>query len=130
LITARFAVEQGREVFAMPGSIHSPFSKGCHDLIRSGAKLVDSVDDILSELSGHSLLSEAAMSQARNTVAPRQPRCGEDPLLRAMGDAPVDAQTLSHRLGASIAATQAGLLSLELRGAVVALPGALYQRIR
>lgn len=118
LITARMALEQGREVFAIPGSIHSPQSKGCHALIKQGAKLVESAQDILEEL-GTFIPSS---SLAKNTPK-------ETPLLDHLGYEAVDMDTLSQRSGLTVAALSAILLQLELDGRISSLPGGLYQRI-
>ena len=119
LITARLALEQGRDVFAIPGSIHAPQSKGCHALLKQGAKLVESAQDILEELGG------LAIATANNTATP-----GTDPvLLGHLGFDPVDLDTLSVRCGLTIAELSAMLLTLELEGRISALPGGLYQRI-
>ncbi len=119
LITARMALEQGREVFAIPGSIHSPQSKGCHYLIKQGAKLVECAEDILSEL-GHVISPPAAST---NSSAPAHP------LLAHLGFDPVDPDTLSLRSGLTAEALSAILLQLELEGHVTTLPGGLYQRL-
>ncbi|MBI1174154.1 MAG: DNA-protecting protein DprA [Sideroxydans sp.] len=119
LITARMALEQGREVFAIPGSIHSPQTKGCHHLIKQGAKLVECAQDILDELKG----LFAVGSTGENPVA------DEHPLYLHLGFDPVDLDTLSLRSGLTIEALSAILLQLELEDRVAALPGGLYQRI-
>lgn len=125
LITARMAAEQGREVFAIPGSIHSPLSKGCHQLIKQGAKLVESAQDILEELGQMPIASAAASSTTTSTVA--------DPnssvLLSAMGFDPVDANTLAARCDIDAADLSAQLLILEMDGLVEMLPGAIYRRV-
>jgi DNA processing protein len=119
LITAKQAAEQGREVFAIPGSIHSPFSKGCHQLIKQGAKLVETATDILEELRWASS-SPAAL--ARSTEP-------SDTLLDAMGFDPVSIDTLALRTALPVDQLSARLLTLELDAAVASLPGGLYQRI-
>jgi len=116
LITARMALEQGREVFAIPGSIHSPQAKGCHSLIKQGAKLVERAQDILEEL-GYLFKAGAA------AAAP------DHPLFQHLGFDPVDAETLAQRSGLTIAELSAILLQLELDGAVAPMPGGRYQRI-
>jgi DNA processing protein len=121
LITARLAVEYGREVFAIPGSIHSPQSRGCHRLIKDGAKLVETADDILQELRWPAAEPPATPSAAANAGV-------EDPLLRAMGHDPITLDTLSDRTGWPAAELQARLLELELDGRLVRLPGGLFQR--
>jgi DNA processing protein len=124
LITARLAGEQGREVFAIPGSIHSPFSKGCHALIKQGAKLVDDVNDILLELGMAGLPSVQAP-----TRKDRADRAGGDPLLDALGYDPVGIDALVTRTGLAAGEVMARLTELELRGVVSALPGGNVQRI-
>lgn len=121
LITARLAAEQGREVFAIPGSIHSPQARGCHALIRQGAKLVESAQDILEDLH---------MVPVRGQeVAPETDTEGEDTLLAAMGYDPVSLDALQARTGLDTARLQARLLELELQGDVSRLPGGLLQRL-
>lgn len=127
LITARAAAEQGREVFAVPGSIHSPLAKGCHALIKSGAKLVESAEDVLSEL-GSFQRSGFASTRAAGDVPDAEPQADE-PLLAHMGDDPVDVDSLCVRAGLPAGRIAAELLRLELAGRVAALPGGLYQRL-
>lgn len=126
LITARLASEAGREVFAIPGSIHAPQSKGCHALIKQGAKLVESASDVLEEL-GVQPPSRAAAPAATSLLARDDP-AGEHPLLEAMGHDPVTLDAIGARTGDSTAALLARLLELELEGRVARLPGGLYQR--
>lgn len=121
LITARTASEQGREVFAIPGSIHSPQARGCHALIRQGAKLVEHAQDILEEFGDVTI---AAAPTDEVAAAPETMH----PLLDAMGYDPVAIDVLSARTGWSAADLQAQLLELELDGWVARLPGGLYQR--
>jgi DNA processing protein len=126
LITARLANEAGREVFALPGSIHAPQSQGCHQLIRQGALLVASAQDILDEL------------QSVKTLRPRQTELpwveptstteAADPVLAALGHDPVTLDALLARTGWSTAALTARLLELELQDRVARLPGGLFQR--
>jgi DNA processing protein len=122
LITARSAADQGREVFAIPGSIHSPLAKGCHALIKSGAKLVESADDVLTELSGF------RPSGFASTTAPRA-EPGDGGLLQHMGHDPVDVDSLCSRTGLSAEQVSSELLRLELDGRITSLPGGLYQRL-
>ncbi len=134
LITARRAVEQGREVFAIPGSIHNPLAKGCHRLIREGAKLVESVDHILEELAPLlSLPAAAEPAVGALTVEPRGAHA-RDPdyarLLDALGWDIVDADTLVLRSGLTAAEVSSMLLILELEGSVQPLAGGRYQRQR
>jgi DNA processing protein len=126
LISARCAAEQGRDVFAIPGSIHSPLSKGCHALIKSGAKLVESAEDILSELSPYRRSGFASTTELPNSAHPRDT---DDGLLAHMGHDPVDVDALCHRAGLSAEQVSSELLRLELDGHVAALPGGLYQRV-
>ncbi len=127
LITARTAADQGREVFALPGSIHAPLAKGCHALIKSGAKLVESADDVLSELSAFRRSAFASTRTAASVSA--SVADGEEPLLAHMGDEPVDVDSLCTRAGLPAAHVSAELLRLELAGRVAALPGGLFQRL-
>jgi DNA processing protein len=122
LITARAAAEQGREVFAIPGSIHSPLSKGCHALIKQGAKLVESAEDVLVELTGFHRTG-AATTQA-------EPVREDEPLLGHMGFDPIDVDSLCSRTGLPAERVSADLLRLELDGRVAALPGGTYQRLK
>jgi DNA processing protein len=127
LITARAAAEQGREVFAVPGSIHSPLSKGCHALIKSGAKLAESAEDVLSELSAFRRSGFASSSSA--TVSSASTASTEEPLLACMGFDPADVDSLCTRAGLPAEKVSAELLRLELAGRVTVLPGGLYQRL-
>ncbi|KVW95516.1 DNA-processing protein DprA [Thiobacillus denitrificans] len=143
LITARVATEQGREVFAIPGSIHSPLARGCHALIKQGAKLVESAADILDELAwqqrlappvlredrpqgehpeGHECLAAAYPSRAL-------PETLSDPVLDALDGAPTTPDTLAQRTGLTLDALSAKLLTLELDGRIASLPGGRYQKI-
>lgn len=122
LITARLAVEAGREVFAIPGSIHSPLTRGCHALLRQGAKLVETAQDILEELRFGSPPAAAGDAQAPADV-------GGDPLLEALGYDPVSLDALVARTGWTPQALNGRLLELELEGRVARLPGQLFQRI-
>ena len=127
LITARQAVEQGKEVFAIPGSIHSPQSRGCHALLKQGAKLVESAEDILEELRPRFAIKSIA-SNADSTLAEAL-LDSEDDVLAALGFDPVSLDALSARTGMDAASLQARLLTLELDGALARLPGGLFQRI-
>ena len=121
LITAQYAVEQGRDVFAIPGSIHSPLSKGCHQLIKEGAKLVESADDILAEIGWRTREEPAAVS------APAEAK--EDSLLDAMGHSPVSIDQIAERTGRGAGWIAARLSLLEIEGAVAALAGGFFQRL-
>ncbi|MGH8747061.1 MAG: DNA-processing protein DprA, partial [Burkholderiales bacterium] len=123
LITARAAAEQGREVFAIPGSIHSPLSKGCHALIKVGAKLVESAEDVLAEIGGFQARENIELRSART------PLTEEDSLLTHMGYDPIDVDSLCARSGLSAERVSSELLRLELTGRVAMLPGGLYQRL-
>lgn len=127
LITARSAAEQGREVFAVPGSIHSPLSKGCHALIKSGAKLAESAEDVLSELAAFRRTGFAS-TRAATGPATAEDDSG-DPLLRCMGFDPMDVDSLCARAGLPAERVAAELLRLELAGRIAVLPGGLYQRL-
>ena len=142
LITARLAAEAGREVFAIPGSIHSPQSKGCHALIKQGAKLVESAQDILEELKWAAHVSPIERSEPIKPPAPGRGPGGGGPhsgvaegggedavLLAAIGYDPVDLDTLAARSGLAPDALLARLLPLELDGRVAQLPGGRYQRL-
>ncbi len=124
LITARLAAEQGRDVFALPGSIHSPFSKGGHRLIREGAKLVETAQDILEELG--LAAGAAATAELRNRTRGDAPARA---LLRALGHDPADVDTLAARTRLPVADIMATLTALELDRRVAALPGGIWQRI-
>ena len=122
LITARLANEQGREVFALPGSIHSPLAKGCHALIKQGAKLIDSADDILEELN---LASAPSVARSMPELDPDAAR-----LLDLLGYEPCNLDALCARSSMGADAVSALLLKLELQGLVETLPGGQYQRVR
>ena len=127
LITARLAAEQGREVFAIPGSIHSPLSKGCHALIKQGVKLVECAEDILTELKWPGIIPP---SPAEPAAAGEPAKETDSPLLAALGFEPVDVDTLAVRSGLTSHNVCAMLLRMELDGYVAMLPGGMYQRIR
>jgi DNA processing protein len=119
LSTARAAIEAGREVFAIPGSIHAPQSRGCHALIKQGAKLVESADDVLGELDWKARAAPAALPDGDST---------HDPVLDAMGHDPASMDAIGARTGWPASDLQARLLELELDGRVARLPGGLFQR--
>ena len=122
LITARLAGEQGRDVFAIPGSIHSPLSKGCHKLIKQGAKLVDDARDILDELG----LGGASQGKAP-AISP--PDADSARLLDCLGYDSCDIDTLTAHTGLTAERLYAILLQLELDGRIASLPGGRFQRI-
>ena len=124
LITARLAIDCGREVFAIPGSIHSPVARGCHQLIRDGAKLVETAVDILDELR---LAPREAAPQL--DLAPVDDEGDEAQVIRAMGHDPVDMDALVQRTNLTAEALYAILLALELDGRVSRLPGGRLQRL-
>lgn len=125
LITARLANEMGREVLAIPGSIHSPQARGCHALIKQGAKLVETAQDVLEELR----LGDVTGRQGGSSQASTEDHPDADPVLLAMGHDPVGQDALSARTGMGPAELGARLLELELMGQVARLPGALFQRL-
>ena len=154
LITARLAAEMGREVMAVPGSIDNPHSKGCHKLIKDGAKLVECLDDILHECP-RLLQNEGASSYSINKGIPEKRitavQTASDPpfssegkmpsektenrpvggsILDRMGFDPVHPDVLAEQLGMPAADLYAELLELELDGSIAAMPGGRYQRIR
>ncbi len=127
LTTARHAAEQGREVFAVPGSIHEPMARGCHHLLRQGAKLVECVSDILEELPQPLRCFESA-------AAPDSPGAGEavdaeeERVLQALGYDPVTLDTIQQRSGLTLDRLSSILLAMELKGLLTAVPGGRYQR--
>lgn len=122
LITARCAVEQGREVFAIPGSVHSPVSRGCHALIKQGAKLVETATDVLEEF-GRTQITQM-------TASAKPASCKYPELLHAIGFDPVDLDSICARSGLTAEKASAMLLELELEGTVVRLDGGRFQQIR
>lgn len=122
LITARLANEAGREVWAVPGSIHALQARGCHALIKQGATLVEAAQDVLDDLQNPGLRQAALPLETGAETTPA------DPLLAALGEDPVTLDALLARTGESTAMLSARLLELELAGQVARLPGGLYQR--
>ncbi|MBB1074423.1 DNA-protecting protein DprA [Rhodoferax sp. 4810] len=131
LITARLTSEQGREVFAIPGSIHAAQSRGCHALIKQGAKLVESAQDVLEELTWHGRLPRTTETIADSPYSERaEGLFGNDAqLLRALGFDPVGLESMQARTGLETAELQAQLMGLELDGMIARLPGGLFQRL-
>jgi DNA processing protein len=132
LITARLASEQGREVFAIPGSIHNPLARGCHRLIRQGAKLVETADDIFAELTGITSAFAAeihnpAKAAAGAAVGPQLDKEYEI-LLDALGFEPASVDTLVARTGLRADEVASMLLILELENCIDSYPGGLYVR--
>jgi DNA processing protein len=124
LITSRLALEQGREVFAIPGSIHSPLAKGCHQLIKQGAKLVESAQDIFDEIGLQEVSFEkkiAHIDKSTNEAATG--------ILQIIGYDPVHIDVLQLRGNYSIADLSAHLFELELAGSIETLPGGMVQRV-
>lgn len=133
LITARCATEQGREVFAVPGTIHNPQARGCHHLIRQGAKLVETEQDILEELGPLLHVDSQAISLQPNDPAPGDEtelpqNCRQ--LLDVLGDSPASVDILVERSGLTADAVSSILLLLELRGLIAPQPGGTYVRLR
>ncbi|MBX7229286.1 MAG: DNA-processing protein DprA [Burkholderiaceae bacterium] len=122
LITAKLAADLGKEVLAVPGSIHSPQSRGCHSLIKQGAKLVESAQDVLEELRLEDI--------TKNTpVQPHPSSEQRDPLLSALGGDVVHTDTLAQRTGLCTDMLMTRLTELELAGQVARLPGGLWQAL-
>jgi DNA processing protein len=146
LITARLAAEQGREVFALPGSIHNPLARGCHRLIRDGARLVEEAAEIVETLApaarmlggelaerlagnGENDLSASALGFAETSRSPDRQKTEHRQLLSALGHEPATLDELVQRTGKSAGALSSMLLMLELEAAVESLPGNRYQRL-
>lgn len=126
LITARLAAEQGREVFAIPGSIHNVMARGCHQLIRQGAKLVETVDDILEEIGSQvgEWIRSTAQEREQESDAHRH-----QSVLDALGDEPQALDGLVEKLGLSVETLSAALLELELEGLIATAPGGRVMRL-
>ncbi|WP_435103139.1 DNA-processing protein DprA [Arhodomonas sp. AD133] len=140
LLTARHALEQGREVFAIPGSIHNPLARGCHALIRQGAKLVESAADVFDELPPLPIAeapadtrpTAAGAEDATAGAGDAEPALNDDyqALLEALGHDPVSFDVLAERAGLTADTLSSMLLILELKGYVTASPGGRYARLR
>jgi DNA processing protein len=132
LITARLAADLGRELFAIPGSIHNPLSRGCHELIRQGAKLTETAHDILSELNFSAFFAQVQTAAGAADSGP-VPASGMDKehkiLLDALGFDPADLDVLVVRTGFKPEAVSSMMLILELEGHVQAAPGGRYSRV-
>ena len=122
-ITARLAAEQGREVFAIPGSIHSPMAKGCHQLIKQGAKLVDDLRDIIDELGINKHNSANTKSSAESPIA------AEHQWLDLIGFEPISVEAIVHLSDLTVGEVSSILMLLELEGKITSLAGGLYQRL-
>jgi len=133
LITARLAGDQGREVFAIPGSIHNPMARGCHQLIRQGAVLVETAEDIFSEIQALAGLASSRTSleggQEAVEKASNEPDGDYVKLLTALGHDPADVDTLAARTGLTAGELSSMLLIMELQGMVESLPGGRYVRV-
>lgn len=123
LITARVAAEQGREVFALPGSIHAPLAKGCHQLLREGARLVETVNELLDAMQ----VSPLAAAPITAHALPTETDCTD--LLAQLGHEPIAIDELLERLHSTIGELSLGLLVLEMAGMIERLPGGKVQRI-
>ena len=136
LITARFAGDYGREVFAIPGSIHNPLAKGCHRLIRQGAKLVEQAADIIEEIGNiaRSMTPDPAIHAEQRSAPHTATHADQGPspehrqLLEHMGHDPVTIDTLARRSGLTAEELSSMLLILELQGSVEPLPGGRFQQ--
>jgi DNA processing protein len=130
LISARCAADQGREVFAIPGSIHNPLARGCHALIRQGAKLVETAGDVVNELGALALAG--TLQEVANPAAAEAPALDPEyaTLLDAIGFDPVPVDVLVATCGLTPAEVSSMLLQLELRGFVASSPGGLYNRLK
>jgi len=130
LISARYALEQGREVFAIPGSIHNPLARGCHHLIREGAKLVETAEDVIDELGSLAAACSALPGMLEETTSPQQ--LGEEylQLLDSIDFDPTSIDQLVERSGLTPAEVSSMLLQLELSGHIGSNPGGLYNRLK
>ena len=128
LITARCAAEQGREVFAVPGSIHAPQARGCHSLIRQGAKLVETAQDVIEEIGALTPLTRQPVSERQGQHSKiRDPKMEE--LLNHLGYDPATIDTLVERRGMTADCISSMLLEMEVLGMVEARPGGTYIRV-
>jgi len=128
LVTARHAAEQGREVFAVPGSIHNPQTRGCHDLIRDGAQLAEEPQDIIGEIA-HLVGFVNQQPEPAPAIAPKIVDTEHRQLLRAIGYDPVNCDILVQRSGLTIDKLSSMLLLLELNDLIQSAPGGCYVRI-
>jgi DNA processing protein len=132
LISARSAAQQGREVFAIPGSIHNPLSRGCHALIRQGAKLVETVQDILDELGSLAAATHVTTGSREALTAAQSSELADDyiQLLESMGYSHTSVDMLVETSGLTPAVVSSMLLQLELKGFIASCPGGLYNRLK
>ena len=132
LISARSAAQQGREVFAIPGSIHNPLSRGCHALIRQGAKLVETVQDILDELGSLAAATHVTTGSREALTATQSSELADDyiQLLESMGYSHTSVDMLVETSGLTPAVVSSMLLQLELKGFIASCPGGLYNRLK
>lgn len=129
LITARMAGEQGRELFALPGSIHSPFSRGCHRLIREGAKLVETAQDVLEELGMGGATASAHTRPAVEVVTPTPANGDAETVFEALGHEMLDVDQIAARASLPVARIMAALTVLEIDGRVASVAGGAWQRV-
>lgn len=126
LITARMALEQNREVFAIPGSIHNPLARGCNSLIREGAKLVESCQDILEELNQYNQQDEYFLPESMQSMLDLE----QQTLLNLVMFSPTSIDTLVGNTGKTVEVISSMLLILELQGYIEATPGGCYTRLK
>jgi len=129
LITARLAAEQGREVFAIPGSIHNPLARGCHALLRQGAKLVETAHDVLEELGALAAWGETPATPPVSKSPAEVDSTEFASLLRHIAYEPIGIDTLVDRSGLTADQVSSMLVVLELHGQIASAPGGLYTRI-
>ncbi len=129
LISARLAADMGREVFAIPGSIHSPLSRGCHQLIRDGAKLVEKAEDILVELEP---VRRASIQQSSSSETSDETTLSAQEMLvlSRLGHDPIDCDTLARFCDLTVNTLSSILLTLELKGKVARIAGNRFQRLQ
>jgi DNA processing protein len=131
LISARCALEQGREVFAIPGSIHNPLARGCHHLIRQGAKLVETAQDIIDELDALAIACTAAASPADDPSQPSRKLDAEyTQLLNSIGYEHTSVDRLVATTGLTPAEVSSMLLQLEMNGYIASSHGGFYIRLK
>jgi DNA processing protein len=129
LITARLAAEQGRDVLAIPGSINSPQSRGCHELIRQGARLVEGVQDVWEELGWEPVLPSATVCVSLSKEQTKRTNIKDNVVLQAIGYDPIGLDALQAMTGIDTASLQVQLFELEMGGVIGTMPGGQYQRL-